>query len=259
MWRFAHGLNGRIDVLARQYQSSRFPVLLAALYVYFIRTSQREELVIGLPILNRSNAAFKQTLGLFTQVSAVRLQFGVDLSFGELIRAVTRTLKQDYRNQRFPLSDINRSLALRRDGRAQLFDLSFSFEHNDQRYQFGAAPAHSVKCSNNHEQTPLAIHLRSNPNDDCGWLHCIYNEAYFQSDEIEAMAERFLHVLEQGLDDDDLPVRGFLLPTPAEAQRLLEWNVPSVPYQQARTIHGLFEAQVIAQPGAVAWCLKTRH
>ncbi|MBK5418659.1 hypothetical protein JFV26_33080 [Pseudomonas sp. TH31] len=102
LWRFAHSLNERVDALARRHQSSRFPVLLAALYVYFIRTSQRDELVIGLPILNRSNAAFKQTLGLFTQVSAVRLQFGVDLSFGELIRAVTRTLKQDYRNQRFP-------------------------------------------------------------------------------------------------------------------------------------------------------------
>ncbi|MTD22352.1 amino acid adenylation domain-containing protein, partial [Pseudomonas sp. CCM 7891] len=252
LWPVANTLNERIDALARQHQSSRFPVLLAALYIYFTRTSQREELVIGLPILNRSNATFKKTLGLFTQVSAVRLRFGADLSFGELIREVTRSLKQDYRSQRFPISDINRSLALRRDGRAQLFDVSFSYEEANQQYQFADAPVQLMKCSNNHEQVPLAIYLRSNPNDDCGWLHCIYNEAYFQPGEVEPLAERFLHVLEQGLVDDSLPIQRFLLPTPSEALRLQEWNAPAASYEQSCTIHGLFEAQVVAQPDAVA-------
>ncbi len=77
-------------------------MLLAALYVYFARTTQREELVIGLPVLNRSNASFKKTMGMFTQVSAVRLRFSAELSFGELVHDVARTLKQDYRHQRFP-------------------------------------------------------------------------------------------------------------------------------------------------------------
>ncbi|MCE6981566.1 amino acid adenylation domain-containing protein, partial [Pseudomonas frederiksbergensis] len=251
-WRYEHGLNERVDALAQAHQSSRFAVLLAALYVYFVRTNQREELVIGLPILNRSNATFKKTLGLFTQVSAVRLQFSADLSFGELVRGVARTLKQDYRNQRFPLSDMNRSLGLLRDDRAQLFDVSFSYEPDDHRFMFGEAPAHPVKCSNNHEQTPLAIHVRSNPHDENAWLHCIYNEAYFQTGEIEVMADRFQHVLEQGLNDDGLPIQGFILPTPAEALRFQAWNTTDAQYEHDCTVHGLFEAQAAAQPDAVA-------
>ncbi len=253
LYRFAHTLSDRIDVLAQAHQASRFSVLLAALYVFFIRTTQRDELVIGLPILNRPNATFKKTAGLFTQVSAVRFKFASDLSFGELIRGVTRTLKQDYRNQRFPLSEMNRSLELRRDNRAQLFDVSFSYEQEDRRFMFGQAPAHFVMGSNGQEQMPLSIHIRSNPHDDNAWLHWIYNESYFQADEIESMADRFMHVLEQGLRDDTLPIEGFVLPTAAEADMLQAWNASDArTYEHDHTIHGLFEAQVRARPDAVA-------
>ncbi|MEL4170466.1 condensation domain-containing protein, partial [Pseudomonas sp. ZS001] len=250
---FPHTLNERVDTLALVHKVSRFPVLLAALYVYFVRTTQRDELVVGLPILNRSNPAFKQTVGLFTQVSAMRLQFADDLPFGELVREVARALKQDYRYQRFPLSDIHRSLELRRDNRAQLFDVSFSYEEENYLYRFGEATAYSVKSSNGQEQMPLAIHVRTNPNEDNAWLHWIYNQAYLQADEVEAMAERFQHVLEQGLADDTLAVRDFVLPTPAEARLLKAWNADGAQrYEHDRTLHGLFEARAAAQPKAVA-------
>ncbi|MGX4727874.1 amino acid adenylation domain-containing protein, partial [Pseudomonas corrugata] len=253
MTSFPQTLNERIDALALTHQVSRFPVLLATLYVYFVRTTQRDELVVGLPILNRSNPTFKQTVGLFTQVSAMRLRFADDLSFGELIQEVARALKQDYRYQRFPLSDIHRSLELRRDNRAQLFDVSFSYEEENYLYRFGDATAYSVKSSNGQEQMPLAIHFRTNPNEKNAWVHWIYNQAFLQADEIEAMAERFVHVLEQGLSDDTLPIRDFVLPTPAEARLLQAWNTSDAQrYEHDRTIHSLFEARAAAQPRAVA-------
>ncbi len=77
----------QIDDLALGLNASSFHVLLAVLYVYFTRAYQRDELVIGLPILNRPNASYKKTLGLFTQLSSVRLKFSADLSFGELVQA----------------------------------------------------------------------------------------------------------------------------------------------------------------------------
>ncbi|GFM84914.1 hypothetical protein PSCICO_03130 [Pseudomonas cichorii] len=250
--RYPATLLERIAQVAEPRQCSRFHVLMAALYVYFMRTSRREELVIGLPVLNRSNANFRNTIGLFTQVSAVRLQFDADLGFGELVSEVARALKQDYRNQRFPLSDMNRSLGLLRDGRDQVFDLSVSYEVSDHRLAFGEATAYSVKCANGHEQTPLALHIRANPHTDEVWLEYIYNEAFFQADEVESLAERFMHVLEQGLKNPQLPVHGFSLPTPGEAQLLEAWNHGQPAEDDTGTIHARFEAQAQARPDAVA-------
>ncbi|MGH8406883.1 MAG: condensation domain-containing protein, partial [Pseudomonas sp.] len=109
---FPAALLNRMARAANHYQASAFHVLLAAMYLYFSRTGQRQEWVVGLPILNRSNARFRSTLGLFTQVSAVRLQFSDDLPFSALVRGVRDQLQQDFRHQRFPLSEMNRELGL---------------------------------------------------------------------------------------------------------------------------------------------------
>lgn len=66
-------LHQRMKDCARQPGGLAFHVLLAALHVYFSRSGQRDEWVVGLPILNRCGARFKGTLGLFTQVSAMRV------------------------------------------------------------------------------------------------------------------------------------------------------------------------------------------
>ncbi|MBX8523012.1 amino acid adenylation domain-containing protein, partial [Pseudomonas cichorii] len=244
----------RIDQVAQPLQCSRFQVLMAALYVYFIRTSRREEVVLGLPILNRSNANFRKTMGLFTQVSAVRLRFDAELSFAELAAEIAGVLKQDYRNQRFPLSEMNRSLGLLRDGRGQVFDVSVSYELTDQRLTFDGAPSYIVKCNSGYEQTPLAIYIRSNAHTDEFFMDFIYNEAFFQADEVESLAERFMHILEQGLQDPNLQVRAFNLPTPAEARLLEAWNQnhEQLAAQDYQTIHGQFEAQAQARPDAMA-------
>ncbi|SEI20494.1 amino acid adenylation domain-containing protein [Pseudomonas asplenii] len=249
---FARHFDVSIDELAQSLQASRFHVLLAVLYVYFTRIHSRDELVVGVPILNRSNAKFKKTLGLFTQLSAVRLRFDADLTFAELVQGICRAVKQDYRNQRFPLSDLNRLLELRRTNRLQLFDLTFSYEPHNYLIQFGQSNARVFKSSNDHEQTPLAIHLRTNLYDNESRLHYIYNEAYFQADEIEPMAERLQHVLDQGLANQQLPVRAFSVLNARDASQLQTWNAGQQQFAQAQTIHQQFEARAAERPEAVA-------
>jgi len=249
---FPTSLHERMKQLAKTCQASAFHVLLAALQVYFSRTSQRDDWVVGLPILNRSNARFKSTLGLFTQVSAVRFDVDHSLSFSERMRGIRDVLKQDFRHQRFPLSEMNRALGLLREDRAQLFDLSVSYEKDDHDYRYGEALAHSVKVSNNHEPMPLAIHFRSNAYNDKIWVHYVYNEAYFERAEVEALAQRLIHVLEQGLENPRLLLAGFSLSTPAETAQLQQWNATQRTFTPHQTLHQRIEARAAEHPEAVA-------
>ncbi|MCF9000833.1 syringopeptin non-ribosomal peptide synthetase SypA [Pseudomonas syringae] len=246
------GLEQQIEELALRLNASSFHVHLAVLYVYFTRACQRDELVIGLPILNRSTASYKKTLGLFTQLSSVRLKFSPDLPFAELVQGICRAVKQDYRHQRFPVSDLNSLLELRRAERTQLFDLTFSYERQNQLLRFGQASARAFKCSNNHEQTPLAIHLRSNACDTESRLHYIYNEAYFQHDEIVPLAQRLQQVTEQGLANDQLPVHEFSLISKTDTLQIQTWNAGQPHSAEYLTIHQQFEARAAARPDAVA-------
>ncbi|WP_248731879.1 non-ribosomal peptide synthetase [Pseudomonas sp. MWU13-2517] len=249
----------RMEHMANHYQASAFHVLLAALYVYFTRTHQRDEWMVGLPILNRSNARFRSTVGLFTQVSAVRFQFSEQLPFSALVRGVRDQLKRDFRHQRFPLSEMNRELGLRRTDRGQLFDLSVSFEQDDHDLHYGDVQGRAIKVSNHHEPLPIAIHLRSNRSQDSACLHCVYNEAYFQQDEVQALAQRFTWLLEQGLDNTGLTLGEFSLVTPAEQAQLQRWNATAQPNTAPQTLHGRIEAQVARTPQAVAAVYQGRQ
>ena len=249
---FPVALLNRMEHVATRYQASAFHVLLAAMYVYFTRAHQRDEWVVGLPILNRSNARFRSTVGLFAQVSAVRFQFDESLPFSAVVRGVRDQLKQDFRHQRFPLSEMNRELGLRRTDRGQLFDLSVSFEQDDHDLRYGAVQARAIKVSNHHEPLPIAIHLRSNRYQDTACLHCVYNEAYWRHDEVQALAQRFTWLLEQGLENTALAVGEFSLVTPAEQARLQQWNATAQPVAVPHTLHGRIEAQAARTPDAIA-------
>lgn len=245
-------LHQRMQQSARQFGASAFHVLLAALHVYFSRTAQRDEWVVGLPLLNRSGARFKTTLGLFAQVSAVRLCFARELPFADLVRSIAAELKQDLRHQRFSLSEMNRALGLLREDRAQLFEVSVSYEQDDHDYRYGAASAHTVKVSNGHEATPLAVHLRSNRFNDQAWLHLVYDQAYFDAAEVEALGARLLLILEQGLEQPGLTTAEFCLSTADESSHLKQWNATQADFPQDQTIAQRFTAQAAQRPDAIA-------
>ena len=242
----------RIVALAQECGSTPFHVMLGLLYVYFSRTTQREDIAIGLPILNRSNARMKSTAGMFAGVSAVRLQFDGTLRFDELLRSLGQVLKQDYRHQRFPVSELNRALGLWQSQRAQVFDMTVSYERDDYDLRFGDGVAQINMCSNGHEQLPLALHIRENRFDENVWVHFMYNRAYFEHDEVTAISQRFEHLLKQVLDDVTVPVARLALPTPAEVDRFMRWNANGATYERDEPIHRLLEARVEATPDAIA-------
>ncbi|TKC90315.1 amino acid adenylation domain-containing protein [Trinickia terrae] len=257
----------RIADFARERESTPFHVILALLQIYFARTLQRGELVAGLPILNRSNARLKETAGMCAGVSPVRLPFDGSLPFDALLGSLARVLKQDYRHQRFPLSELNRSLDLWKAQRAQVFDLSVSYERDDYDLRFGEGRAQIFMLSNGHEQTPLMLHIRENRFDDHAWIHFMYNRAWFDGDEIEAAGERLLHLIEQVLGDPAAgdpeagypaagdpaqPVCRLTLTTADEARLLARWSAPGAAFETNRTIHQCFEDAVRRAPDAPA-------
>ncbi|WP_186068490.1 amino acid adenylation domain-containing protein [Burkholderia gladioli] len=242
----------RIAAFARRCESTPFHVILGLLHVYFSRTAQRDELAIGLPILNRSNARMRQTAGMFTGVSAVRLGYDPAQRFDELLKSLGQTLKQDYRHQRFPISELNRSLGLLQARRAQLFDISVSYERDDYDMRFGESPAQVHMCSNGHEQLPLALHIRENRFDANAWIHFMYNRAYFEQEEVEAIGARFEHLLGQVLEDARVPVADLRLPTAGELARLRAWSASPAAFERDEPLHRLFEAHAAQTPDAVA-------
>ncbi|WP_230439429.1 non-ribosomal peptide synthetase, partial [Xanthomonas melonis] len=252
MREFPRVLLDRMALFGKAHGFSPLQVSLAALYIYFSRTLQRDDISIGMPVLNRSGHQFKTSIGMFAQMTPLRMRFDEESTFLELVSNLSKELRKDYRHQNFPISEIGRECGLLKSGAARLFDVLFSFEEDEHMYRFGSQHSRSFKCSNGHEAEPLSLFVRSNAHDDVALLHAVYNTAYFQADEIELLTERWIQLIDQGLTSPERRLSTFELTASVEVATLDAWSRGKETEVRGVTFQALFQAQAICTPDAIA-------
>ncbi|MEN8220081.1 MAG: amino acid adenylation domain-containing protein, partial [Pseudomonadota bacterium] len=245
---------------AKENKASTFHLFLGILYCYFSKTTGQKDIVIGLPILNRGTAAFKQTLGLFTNIIPARFNFGQDLSFVELMQAISMELRRDYRYQKLPISEINRGL--HNIKHRQLFDIMLSYAKHDFDTDFNDSPASMVGITNGFDQNALEIHIREFHHSQDVRMDFEYNLGAFQPDEIEIIKARFEFLLGEILRQPDVPIRKLRIRSEAEMSATRSNSVhPTNPFiefpKTEQSIGQRFEQQVKLYPDKIA--VKTQN
>jgi hypothetical protein len=237
--------NQLID-FSKENKVSTFHVILGALYCYFVRTCHREDFAIGLPMLNRNSASFKQTVGMFTGVSPAWFRFETDLSFVELVEKISKELQKDYRHQRFPVGEINRQTGLHKNN---FFDLTLSYAKHDFDTYFNGNPARSIYFTNGFVQNALAIFIEEFHQLDDVNIYFDYNLGFFNADEIERLKARFYFLLGEILRQPSVPVRKLQIMPNAELNKILfEFNDTATDYPTDKSLLQLFEEPVKKTP-----------
>ncbi|RML71825.1 Amino acid adenylation, partial [Pseudomonas syringae pv. syringae] len=228
-------------------------VLVGVISTYFCRTVGVDEIVVGMPVHNRTNARQKATIGMFSSISPIRVGFDPHATLVDLMNNIGTQLRRTYRHQRFPIAELNRSLRLAQTGRHQLFDVSLSFESFDGDVTFGCEdPARVLMLDNGYEQTPMAIFVRDyHPSEDIH-LDFNFNTAYFTFEEVQRIQQRIFAMLEAVLNQHDNPLAHFPLMSQNEHQQLATFNQTALAYPRDVLIHQLIEQQVAQRPDACA-------
>ncbi|WP_160716902.1 non-ribosomal peptide synthetase [Chitinophaga solisilvae] len=211
--------------LATDNKASVFHVLLGLLYVYFTRAFQADELVIGLPVHNRTNARFKKVLGLFVSTTPARFSFGTDLTFTELLHSIKQHQKQDHRYQGYALGQIHRDLQLFSKGREQLFDISFSYEKFD--YDITAAGIDKiipVTFTHEHDTQPFNIFVREYQQGEPVLFDIQLHQSYFTAAAGEMTTARLAHLIQYIPLHTETPIRQLNWLPLAEQQLLQQIN-----------------------------------
>lgn len=184
-----------VDAFAARCGVSTFHVLLGALYAYFTRAGRRDDFVIGLPTLNRPSAAFKATVGLFTNVTPSWFMFGGEITVHDLLKAISSDLRRDYRHQRIPLSEINRVAGLHRHGRAQMFDIVLTYQKHSYDVRFDGLRVEQISLRHG-LKTPLMIEV-SEYNDELDVdVNLDYSLSAFSEEEIAEFGKCFVTTIE---------------------------------------------------------------
>lgn len=126
-WRAGLGmdLTSAVKDLAREFRTTLFVTMLAALAGLLHRWSGQRDLVIGAPFGGRSVRGTERLAGFFVNTVALRLQLGAEPTFSDLIMLTREAVTHAVVNQDVPFDVVLKELG--RSGAAGLFHTWFNF------------------------------------------------------------------------------------------------------------------------------------
>ena len=242
----------QLNSLSSQYKTSTFHILLGLLYVYFGRKHQQNDLIIGLPVLNRGKSIFKKTVGLFMGVSPLRIRLRWESTFLEVIQQVKQQLRQDYRHQRFPIGKLIQELDVFNE-KNRLFNMTLSYEKQNYSTKFLDTSTRVIPLSHMAERVALALYIREFEDTEDVRIDFDYNLNYFNENEITALVSHFGFLLKAVIQNFECKINGLnYLPSDEKALLIHKFNATKHSFPKHRSVFHLFEEQVKKTPDTIA-------
>ena len=209
--------------VAAERGSSAFNYFLAALVLYFARIANRQEVVVGVPSLNRGGRRFSDTLGMFVGVMPVVVSLTPDMTLEGLLAAAGSAMRSALRHPRYPLSELGRTLEMARHRRDGLFDLLLSFERQDYAVSFGQAKVvESRQLFSGVARFPLGVTVCEFDPDQDVELALEASDACFAAGEVELLGRRILNLVQAAIDTPQASVYSVPLLPPQERWALID-------------------------------------
>ncbi|MCP4217376.1 MAG: hypothetical protein GY765_22225, partial [bacterium] len=103
-------LTAILDAYKVEKRLSYFGLFMAAMAVYFNRYFNHEDMIIGMPVHNRSKKVFKKMVGMFVSTLPFRIKFEENWSFNDLIAYVKSGLWDSLKHQSYPFNHLVKNL-----------------------------------------------------------------------------------------------------------------------------------------------------
>ena len=253
-------LVGRIGDTARAAGATPFMVLHAALAALLCRLGAGSDIPVGTPVAGRSDAALDRLVGFFVNTLVLRLDTNGDPGFGLLIRRSREACLDAYAHQDVPFERLVEVLDPPRVmGRQPLFQTMLVLNPAlDGTFEADGVQARPVPVPSAEAKFDLCLTFTE---DDGTWNGELeYAAELFDEATAQALAARYILLLEQGLADPARPLSALDVLLPGEAARLTGWSAgpapQTLPTQQpgaaGPTLAALFETQAARTPHAVA-------
>ena len=225
---------------------------IAALLIYYGKTSEQSEFLIGTPVHKRVSRQLRKTIGMFAGILAYKGSFDKDIRLEDFIKDITQTQKRDYRHQHYLIGDLSRQLKLHSsDG--YLCEIMVNYELLNFDINFGDN-IHSTVCRllNEFEVDPLQISWQDYGAAQPMQLQVHFLFEYFSREEVELLVQRILFILRQFPKSLEKTIGSIDILPPHEYQLIQSFNNTAALYPSNKTIVDLVEEQAALTPEAIA-------
>ncbi|MFA7605879.1 MAG: amino acid adenylation domain-containing protein [Rhodocyclaceae bacterium] len=266
--RIGSALEAALRQRAQAAGQTLFTLLLGVVKLWLYRHAGQRDLVVGVPVAGRTDAALHPLVGFLVNTVPVRTRLVPEQGFGHLLAQVAGSLGEALEDQAYPLESLVQALKVPRDSaRNPLFDVLVAYEGREwAHHDTGAGPAggapqgdgHALPAmqpyplTSGHSRLDLGLYFREQPEGLT--LELEYASALFEQDTMARMAERLQVLLDavctRAPDEalDRLP----WMSADEREQVLHGFNDTAEPWSLEASIDDCFRRQCARNPHAVA-------
>ncbi len=225
---------------------------IAALFIYYGKTSGESEFYFGIPVHKRSSREARNIVGMFSGIIPYKNSFRKDVALIDLLKEILETQKEDYKYQHYLVGDLARSLKVKPD-EGYLFEVVINYKPLNFELSFGEELEATIcELSNEFLKYPLQLCWQDYGKQQPLQLQMDYSTEYFTREEIEFLAQRFIFILEQFPQAINTEIGNIDLVPPTEKKLISQFNNGEEKLYSSKNIVDLFEQQVLASPDSIA-------
>lgn len=252
-YNFDFAKDGLLSHFAQKKQISLFTLILSTLHLTLCRYSAAKECTIALPVANRTDTAYLQTVGLFVNTLLFHLKNEEPHTFSALFLKVQRLLDQILRHQVFPFEKLVEMLAPERSPDTNpLFQVMlvqvipsdpFRLEHCE--IQQRPVKTNTAKC----DLTFYFIASEAEPA-----VIAEYNGCLFSEETIKNVMHYWQNILQQAIFTENDCIKSATLTT---KDKILtsQWSEGKIlPLDEKNSLISCFERQARTHPNKTILC-----
>ena len=245
-------LYASVVTLGRERDATPATTLLAAFAVLLGRYADGEEVVVGLPVENRSDVSTRDLIGPFANTLVFRSDLAGDPKFVELLERVRNVVVDAHDSPDVPFELLAAELASPSEPSPKpLFQITFAFQNvpaddlvlpgvSVEPFDLGAVT------------TRFDLELRLTPTASGLSGRVVYSPHLFDAPTMERIAEHYRHLLEAVVADPEGRLSTLLITGKTERRSMIALGRGARTDYPERPVHELFEDQAEARPDAVA-------
>jgi len=250
---FSKKLSEDITRLSRREGATLFMTLQAAFSALLYRYSGQRDILIGTPIANRNRAETESLIGFFINTLVLRVRFGEEMTFRELLGQVRETALEAYAHQDLPFEKLVEELQPERTlSHSAIFQVLFHLQNAvTESLSLSGLTVSQLEVETQTAKFDLSLSIAESKAGLIGRWN--YNTDLFDASTVRRMAGHFERLLEAAVSDPDEQVSRLRLLSEAEKDQVLfGWNDTRRDYGKDRPAHLAFTEQAQLTPNAVA-------
>lgn len=232
---------------------SPYTLMISLISIYLSKISNKTNIVVGTPILNRSNFKEKNTLGMFIETMPFITDVDINTTFIHFLQNTSKLQLSYFKHQKYPYDAILSDIRKKYNITTNLYDVLISYQNAKNNSKDSQINYSCEWRFNKHITESMNIHIFDI--NDTGNLTFAYDYLIdiFSEKEIYLLHDRILDMVFQVIKNPTITLKDLEILSNLEKQKIVyDFNNTFVPYPKEKSVHELFEQQVLENPDDIA-------